>query len=60
MKIPKEMKRYCPSCKKHTAQKVKNEKGRGRNKEYKVRWKWYGPQWDSWIPASQVSEKFKK
>lgn len=32
MKIPKEIKRYCPSCKKHTTQKVKNEKNRGRNK----------------------------
>lgn len=32
MKIPKEVKRYCPSCKKHTSQKVKNEKNRGKNK----------------------------
>lgn len=32
MKIPKEIKRYCPSCKEHTTQKVKNEKVRGRNK----------------------------
>lgn len=32
MKIPKEIKRYCPSCKKHTTQKVKNEKNRGKNK----------------------------
>lgn len=34
MKIPKEMKRYCPSCKKHTLQKVKNEKNRGKNKTH--------------------------
>jgi large subunit ribosomal protein L44e len=34
MKIPKEIKRYCPSCKKHTTQKVKNEKNRGRNKSH--------------------------
>ena len=32
MKIPKEMKRFCPKCKKHTLQKVKNEKNRGKNK----------------------------
>lgn len=32
MKLPKEIKRYCPSCKKHSTQKVKNEKVRGRNK----------------------------
>lgn len=31
-----------------------SERGRGRNKQYKVRWQWYGPQWDSWIPAAQV------
>ncbi len=34
MKIPKEIKRYCPHCKKHTIQKVKNEKNRGRNKTH--------------------------
>lgn len=32
MKIPKLIKRYCPHCKTHTEQKVKNEKVRGRNK----------------------------
>jgi len=32
MKLPKEIKRYCPKCKVHTVQKVKNEKVRGRNK----------------------------
>jgi large subunit ribosomal protein L44e len=32
MKFPKEIKRYCPNCKKHTTQKVKNEKNRGKNK----------------------------
>jgi len=32
MKIPKLIKRYCPHCKIHTEQKVKNEKIRGRNK----------------------------
>jgi len=32
MKVPKEIKRYCPKCKKHTLQKVKNEKNRGKNK----------------------------
>jgi ribosomal protein L44E len=32
MKIPKVMKRYCPKCKVHTSQKVKNEKNRGKNK----------------------------
>lgn len=34
MKFPKEIKRYCPSCKKHTLQKVKNEKNRGKNKTH--------------------------
>ena len=34
MKYPKEMKRYCPSCKKHTTQKVKLEKNRGKNKTH--------------------------
>lgn len=34
MKIPKEIKRYCPSCKTHTLQKVKNEKNRGKNKTH--------------------------
>lgn len=34
MKIPKEIKRYCPSCRKHTTQKVKNEKNRGKNKTH--------------------------
>lgn len=32
MKVPKEMKRYCVSCKKHTLHKVKIEKNRGKNK----------------------------
>jgi large subunit ribosomal protein L44e len=34
MKYPKEMKRYCPHCKKHTLQKVKDEKNRGKNKTH--------------------------
>lgn len=34
MKIPKEIKRYCPTCKTHTTQKVKNEKNRGKNKTH--------------------------
>ncbi|NCC71038.1 50S ribosomal protein L44e [bacterium] len=34
MKFPKEIKRYCPTCKKHTLQKVKNEKNRGKNKTH--------------------------
>lgn len=34
MKIPKEVKRYCPKCKTHTLQKVKNEKNRGKNKTH--------------------------
>lgn len=52
MKFPKEIKRYCPSCKKHTVQKVKNEKNRGKNKAHpltqfssirlKLRGKWLG------------------
>lgn len=34
MKLPKEVKRYCPNCKTHTLQKVKNEKNRGKNKTH--------------------------
>jgi large subunit ribosomal protein L44e len=34
MKIPKEIKRYCPHCKTHTIHKVKNEKNRGKNKAH--------------------------
>ena len=34
MKLPKEVKRYCPHCKTHTVQKVKNEKNRGKNKTH--------------------------
>ena len=34
MKIPKEIKRYCPNCKTHTLQKVKNEKNRGKSKTH--------------------------
>lgn len=34
MKVPKEMKRYCPKCRKHTSHKVKHEKNRGRNKAH--------------------------
>ena len=32
MKIPKDTKRFSRKCKVHTAQKVKNEKNRGKNK----------------------------
>lgn len=52
MKIPKEVKRYCPNCKKHTTCKVKNEKNRGKNKTHpmtqfssirlKLRGQWQG------------------
>ena len=34
MKVPKEMKRYCPKCTSHTTQKVKIDKGKGRNKAH--------------------------
>lgn len=34
MKVPKEISRYCPSCKKHTVHKVKLEKNRGKNKTH--------------------------
>jgi large subunit ribosomal protein L44e len=34
MKFPKEVKRLCPTCKKHTTQKVKQEKNRGKNKTH--------------------------
>lgn len=36
MKLPKEIKRYCPFCKVHTLQKVKNEKNRGKNKTHRL------------------------
>ena len=32
MKFPKEMRRFCKSCKKHTLHKVKIEKNKGKNK----------------------------
>jgi len=32
MKFRKETKRLCPTCKKHTLHKVKQEKNRGKNK----------------------------
>lgn len=31
MKLPKEIKRYCPKCRCHTTHKTKEVKGRGRN-----------------------------
>lgn len=31
MKFPKERKRLCPHCKKHTVQKIKQEKSRAKN-----------------------------
>lgn len=34
MKFPKERKRYCPTCKKHTLHKIKHEKNRGKNKTH--------------------------
>ena len=34
MKIPKVLRRYCPTCKKHTDQKVKNQSNRGLNKTH--------------------------
>lgn len=34
MKIPKEVKRFCPHCKTHTVHKVKQEKNRGKNKTH--------------------------
>ena len=36
MKFPKELKRYCKTCKTHTEQKVKNEKNRGKNKTHSL------------------------
>jgi large subunit ribosomal protein L44e len=34
MKFPKKRRRYCPYCKKHTEQSVKQEKARGKNKAH--------------------------
>jgi len=34
MKFPKEVRRFCPVCKKHTIHKVKQEKNRGKNKTH--------------------------
>jgi len=31
MKLPKETNRYCPYCRKHTAQQVMNQKQKGRS-----------------------------
>jgi len=40
MKIPKQMKRYCPSCRKHNLHKVMIEKVRARPKTKKHAFKW--------------------
>jgi large subunit ribosomal protein L44e len=34
MKFPKKRRRYCPTCKKHTEQTIKQEKQRGKNKTH--------------------------
>ena len=34
MKFPKKRRRYCPFCKKHTEQTLKQEKQRGKNKSH--------------------------
>ncbi len=34
MKFPKERKRLCPTCKKHTVHKIKQEKNRGKNRTH--------------------------
>jgi transposase InsO family protein len=35
-------------------ERVLDERGEGPNKELLVRWMHFGPDWDSWIPASSV------
>lgn len=35
-------------------ERVLDERGHGRNRELLVRWMHFGPQWDEWIPASNV------
>jgi len=39
---------------------VIDERGRGKKKEVKVRWLFFGPQHDSWIPASEVTQDFRR
>ena len=34
MKLPKQLKRHCPKCNKHTTQKVAQAKGKGRSKAH--------------------------
>lgn len=34
MKFPKETKKHCPYCKKHTLHKIKQQKDRGKNKTH--------------------------
>ena len=35
-------------------EKILKTKGKGQNKKHFVRWKYFGPQWDSWIKASDL------
>ena len=35
-------------------EKILKTKGKGASKQHLVRWKHFGPQWDSWIKASEI------
>jgi hypothetical protein len=40
-------------------EKIIKTQGKGRNKKHFVKWKDFGPQWNSWIKASDVVRGFK-
>ena len=35
-------------------EKIIKTKGKGQHKQHLIRWKYFGPQWDSWIKASEL------
>jgi len=41
-------------------EEVLDERGEGRNKQILVKWKNFGPRWNSWIQANQVVQHFRR
>ena len=37
-------------------ERILARRGRGNNEEVLVRWKYFGPRWDAWIPARDIIE----
>jgi len=40
-------------------EKILKQRGRGKNKQYYVRWLFFGPDHDQWIKASEVTKRFR-